>query len=187
MKRFLMSLLVGVCGWTMQTRAAERLVINHHESRIEIEVSATIGSFVGHLADYDAQIDFDPMSGVVKSAELTFQFADVKTGEDKRDRHMHDWQETEKFPDARFEMTTLTPQAEGGFLAEGSLLWHGKTQPLSFPVHILTEGRALAIDGTAVINTEQFGLPIIRKFLALKVNPAVSIHFHLQGDVAADQ
>jgi polyisoprenoid-binding protein YceI len=187
MERLLLGLSLAASGLVGPAQAAERVVIDQKESRIEIEVKATIGSFVGHLAAYDAQIDFDQTTGTVNAVKLAFKFADVTTGEKKRDGHMHDWQETETFPEGRFAMTQLTPQAEGGYLARGLLTLHGKTQELAFPVNILTEGRTVAIDGKAVINTEQFGLPIIRKFLALKVDPEVAIQFHLQGTAPATE
>ena len=44
------------------------------------------------------------------------------------------------------------------------------------------EGGLFAIDGDAVIDTRDFGLPIIKKFLVLKVDPEVRVRFHLQGD-----
>ena len=181
MKRLLMCLGLVGSGLIGPSLAAENVVINHSESRIEIDVSATMGSFVGHLANYDAQIDFNESTGTVNSASLAFKFSDVKTGEAKRDQHMNDWQGTEKYPNGRFEMSKLTPRAEGGYTAQGRLQLHGQVQELSFPVNILTQGHSLAIDGDAVINTEQFGLPIVRKFLALRVSPEVTIHFHLQG------
>ncbi len=166
--------------------AAERsLVVDHEQSRIEVDVKATMGSFVGHLADYNATIQVEDATSKVKSATVAFAFTDVKTGEDKRDHHMHDWQETEKYPDCRFELTQLTAETGGSYLAVGKFTFHGVTRTLTFPVQIATEGPTMAIDGEAAINTEEYGLSIIRKFLALKVNPLVTVRFHLQGKLPA--
>ncbi|WP_221031390.1 YceI family protein [Actomonas aquatica] len=185
MKRtFLVALSLWLVGVASVSAATKSLSVDHKQSRIEVDVKATMGSFVGHLADYDATIAVDESGSAVKSAVIAFKFADVKTGEDKRDHHMHDWQETEKYPDARFELVKLAPAEGGAFDATGKLTLHGQTQELSFPVQITTEGDTLVIDGEAVVNTERFGLPIIRKFLALKVNPDVTVRFHLQGKLA---
>lgn len=177
--------LVLLVGSVNQAAAAERLLtIDPVQSRIEFGVKATMGSFVGVLSAYEAQITIDE-AVAVKSAALTFKFSELTTGEEKRDRHMHEWQDSSAHPDCRFELTRLTSQADGSHLAEGNFTLHGLTRPLSFPVRITTEGQRLILDGEAVVNTVDFGLPIIRKFLALKVNPEVVVRFHLQGAVPA--
>jgi len=126
-------------------------------------------------------VEVDGATPQVTSAELAFRFSDVKTGEDKRDKNMHDWQETEKFPDGHFKLSELAADPEGGYVATGSFTFHGVTQPLQFPVQVMTEGEVMIIDGEVVIDTQKFGLPIIRLFFALKVNPEVTVLFHLQG------
>lgn len=159
---------------------AELLVVDRDLSRIDIDVQATIGSFTGNLADYDAEIRYHPDSSEVRSAQIRFRFADVTTGEEKRDHHMHVWQETETFPHGRFVLGQLKPpDANGQVMAVGELTLHGQTRKIEFPVSILMENRTVVIDGEAVIDTQNYGLPIIRKFLALKVNPLVTIRFHL--------
>ncbi len=186
MKRILFLGLALVTGGATITAAGERvLVIDPAQSRIEVDVKATMGSFVGSLADYDARIRVDGSPAAVKSATFGFKFVDVKTGEAKRDRHMHDWQQTETFPDCRFELSKLTAQPDGSQLAVGKLTLHGQTHTLTFPAQIATEGATLVIDGEAAIDTQEYGLPIIRKFVALKVNPLVTVRFHLQGKVPA--
>ena len=159
-------------------------MIDREQSHIEIEVNATAGSFVGHLADYQAEIFLEPETTMVQRAEVSFQFLDVKTGEDKRDRHMHDWQETDKFPDGRFELGEIEEQADGSFKAKGKLSLHGVWQEITFPVTILTAGSVVSIDGEAALNVTDFGLPVIRKFLILTVDPVVTVRFHLQGSSA---
>ena len=169
-------LVVGWCG----AAATTSLMVDRELSKVEIDVRATMGSFVGHLDDYTAILRYDRDSEQVDSAEIKFNFAAVKTGEEKRDRHMHEWQETETYPDGHFVLWQLAPGADGGgATATGELTFHGHTQKLEFPVTILTEDQTVVIDGETVIDTQQFGLPIIRMFLALKVNPLVTIRFHL--------
>lgn len=170
-------LAAAVCGLS----AATPLIVDAPDSKFEIDVKATMGSFVGYLADYAADIQVETATGEVESAVLAFDFREVKTGEEKRDHHMHVWQETDKFSHCCWEMTHLEPQPDGSHLAAGKLTLHGVTRPLTFPVEISREGGLMVIDGEVELNTEAFGLPIIRKFLALKVNPIVEIRFHLQG------
>lgn len=163
------------------------LAVDRSQSRIEVSVKATVGSFVGHLADYDLSLEVDPVEKRVNSAQLSFKFSDVKTGEEKRDKHMHKWQETEKFPDVSFSLRGLEPTADGRFEASGQLAFHGQTQAIQFPVSVLQEGEEYLIEGEAVVDTRLFGLPIIRMFLALKVNPLVTVRLSVRGTVEAPQ
>jgi polyisoprenoid-binding protein YceI len=161
--------------------AAERpLSFDPVLSTVEVGVKATVDSFTGRLAHYRLAGAVDE-AGRFTRAELDFHFADVVTGKPKRDRAMHDWQQTEKFPDAHFALTALTVEAAGGWRAEGQFTLHGATQRLAFPVTITRDGSAYAIDGEAAIDTRAFGLPIIRLMGVLKVDPLVRVKFHLQG------
>lgn len=159
--------------------AAETLTINAEQSRVEIEVKATVDSFTGKLKHYQA--DVEVADGHVVSAVVRFRFADVHTGKDGRDEAMHDWQETGKYPDGVFTLASLEPAAEGRMKAHGTLQFHGVTRELVFPVSVITDRNLYAIDGVATLDTREFGLPVIRKFGLLKVDPLVKVRFHLQG------
>ena len=182
---FVLVLAMVGSGLACATAAEKQIVVTPEHSRIEIDVKATMGSFVGSLSDYDAAIIVDDATSEVKSAVLEFKFNAVQTGEEKRDGHMHAWQETEKYPDGRFELLRLEPSSDATHTAIGRLTLHGQTNEIRFPVTILNEGNMIVIDGEAQLDTQTFGLPIIRKFLALKVNPLVTVRFHLQGKVPA--
>ncbi len=178
-----LGLLVGLVSSALA--AEQQLTVDPAQSRIEADVKATMGSFVGNLANYDAKIVVDDATHAVKSAKIAFKFTDFKSGEAKRDRHMHDWQDTEKYPDCRFELLELTGKTGASYMAVGRFTFHGQTQTLTFPVQISNEGTTMVIDGETAIDTQLYGLPIIRKFLALKVDPVVTVRFHLQGKLPA--
>jgi polyisoprenoid-binding protein YceI len=166
--------------------AAERpLVIDAAQSRMEVVVKATVDSFNGKLAKYDAAVGVGD-DGRVASARLAFRFLDVLTGKDGRDKAMHKWQDTEKFSDGQFVLTSLeaAPAPGTGLIAIGRLTFHGVVRDLRFPVTVGREGDKYAIDGDATIDTREFGLPIIRMMGLLKVDPMVHVKFHLQGQVA---
>lgn len=150
------------------------------QSRIDVIVKATVDSFTGRLSRFDPEITFDD-TGRVSSARLRFRFLDLLTGKEKRDRAMHEWQHTDQFPDGEFKLDSLAPASGGSWLAQGRLTLHGTTQPLSFPVTIVSQGEVCALDGEAVVDTREFGLPVIRLLGLLKVDPLVHVRFHLQG------
>lgn len=159
---------------------AARLACDPAQSRLEIMVKATVDSFTGRLAHFEPTVTFGP-DGHVAAARISFHFTDVLTGKERRDKAMHEWQQTDRFPDGEFVLDALAPEAGGGWLARGRLTLHGQTHPLSFPVTIVTQGPVCAIDGEAVIDTRDFDLPIIRLMGLLKVDPLVRVRFHLQG------
>ncbi len=166
--------------------AAERhLTVDHALSRVDVAVKVTVDSFVARLVAYDADIRLDSAAPRVTSAVFRFKFADVHTGKDDRDAQMNQWQQTSKFPDATFTLTSLQPSVDSRYTAIGRLQLHGVEREVRFPVSITSDAKVLAIDGEAKIDTREFGLPVIRKFVLLKVDPTVTVRFHLQGAIAA--
>lgn len=178
--RSLSCLLAAVAlGAALPGRAA-RLECDPVQSRIEIIVKATVDSFTGRLEAFAPEVTLGS-DGRVTAARVAFRFTDLHTGKDKRDRAMHEWQHTGEFPDGEFVLENLAPAAGGQWLARGRLRLHGRTQLLEFPVTILTQDNICAIDGEAVVDTREFGLPVIRMLGLLKVDPLVHVRFHLQG------
>lgn len=179
MKRFLW-IVAGLLP-VLATAAPVPLVVDKDQSRVEIVVAATVDSFTGKLSAYAADIAVD--DGRVSSAKIGFRFADVRTGKEARDEAMHEWQETAKYPEGLFELAMLEPAADGRLMARGKLTLHGVTREIAFPVSVTTDHTLYAIDGEAALDTRDFGLPVIRKFMVLKVDPLVKVRFHLQGSV----
>ncbi len=173
-------LLAALLGGAALSGHAAQLACDPVQSRVEIIVKATVDSFTGRLAKFEPAVTFGP-DGRVTAARIRFQFSDVQTGKDKRDKAMHEWQQTDRFPDGEFELVSLTPQSDAAWRAQGRLTIHGQTQALDFPVTIVTQGDVCAIDGEAVVDTRGFNLPVIRMMGLLKVDPLVHVRFHLQG------
>lgn len=180
--RFLLLLAVAL-GASGLTAADHVVQFDPAQSTVDVTVKATVDSFTGKLAAYDLTGAADD-SGRIVSARLAFHFRDVLTGKPKRDTAMHEWQHTDQFPDARFELTALATASDGSSHASGKLTFHGVTRELSFPVTVAHAGATYAIDGEAPIDTREFGLPIIRMMGLLKVDPIVRVRFHFQGKLA---
>ncbi len=160
------------------------VIVDPAQSRVEISVKSTIDSFVAQLREFDAAITVQAQTGQVEAAVFRFDFASIKTGKTDRDRDMNEWQQTARFPEVVFTLAALEPAAGGKSLARGQLRFHGVERAVSFPVSIGREKTDFTVDGDVVIDTRDYGLPVIKKFLVLKVDPVVSVHFHLQGKVA---
>lgn len=162
---------------------AERpLPLDLAQSRVEVAVHATVDSFIARLQRFSPLIQVDD-TGRIVSARFTFAFRDLLTGKPKRDAAMHEWQHTDTFPDGTFVLASFDPAASGNntFTARGHLTLHGVTRELSFPVTLMRDGDLYVIDGEAPLDTRDFGLPVIRMFAVLKVDPLIRVRFHLQG------
>jgi polyisoprenoid-binding protein YceI len=157
-------------------------VLNRAESHVEIAVKATFNSFVARLETYDVAITLDPESGRVESTAFHADLSAVKTGRADRDHNMSEWLQTKEFPQVVFELGAVDRGPNGALTARGRVQLHGQQHDVSFPVTVTVNGGLSTIDGTATLDTRDFGLPIIR-FLVLTVNPVVHVHFHLQGSL----
>ena len=163
-------------------RAADRLLqLDFARSRIEFDVKATVDSFTGHVDAYEASLLAAPDARTITKASFRFYCADLKTGKAKRDREMLEWLHAEKYPDGVFELTSLDPVAGNRLTARGKLTLLGVTKPLEFPVTVAIDKDVYAVDGEAVVDHREFGLPMFRKFGFFKVDPLVKVRFHLQG------
>lgn len=182
--RSLLPVAAGLLLAALPLAAAEKpLRIDSSESRIDVVVKATVDSFTGHLSAYDPVITVAD-DGRITAARLGFHFMDLLTGKPKRDRAMHEWQHTPEFPGGEFVLTALTPEPDGRTRATGRLTLHGVTCELNFPVSLTKQDSVYAIDGDAAVDVREFGLPVIKMFGLLKVDPVVHVKFHLQGRVS---
>lgn len=181
-------LLAAILAAAPAINAAElQLAVDTTQSRVEVVVKATVDSFVANLDAYEATIVIDPEHGQITHARFAFHFSDVKTGKADRDAEMHEWQGTSKHPDGVFVLSSITRGTDGTQIAAGVLTFHDQAKNLSFPVSVTREGTHYAIDGEAMFDTREFSLPIIRKFMVLKVDPEVLVRFHLQGAATAEK
>jgi len=161
------------------------LAIDKAHSQIEAAVKSTTDNFPAKLTAYDAIVALDPAGKHVERVQFKFHFADLNTGNEKRDVEMRHWEETDKFPDCEYVLVELLPVAGGSFNARGKFTLHGVTKEIIFPVNIgFKDPATCTIDGELPVDTRDYGLPVIRKFAVLKVNPVLQVKFHLEGHVA---
>lgn len=164
-------------------RAADLLPlsVDPAQSRIDVAVHATVDSFVGTLSHYKAAIAINPADGRIGSASLSFAFSDLKTGKSDRDAKMLSWEQGARYPDASFVLGSLSQTSGDEYRAIGTFTMHGVSRQITFPVSVTTDHKTYAVDGTVRLDTREYGLPIIRVALFLKVDPVVVVHFHLQA------
>jgi polyisoprenoid-binding protein YceI len=177
--------LAGLLAAPRLAAGEERaLQLDAQRSTIEVQVHATFDSFAGKLTKFAADIALDPQEQRTKRAKISFSFADLQTGRERRNRDMLAWTENDRFPTVEFAMASIEPTPDGPLLVHGDLKLHGITHATTFPVSYLVDGTLHAFDGEVVIDYRDYGLPVIRKFYILTVDPTLRIRFHLQGRLA---
>lgn len=176
-------LVAAILALPLSAKAnAAPFVVDRAKSHVEVAVASTFTSFVARLEDFDVAITLDPDSGRVESTAFHAALAAVKTGRADRDHNMLVWLQTNQFPQVTFELGAVDRGPTGLLTARGRFQLHGQQHDLSFPVTLTVSRGLTTIDGTATLDTRDFGLPIIR-FMVLKVDPVVHVHFHLQGSL----
>lgn len=158
------------------------LVVDRAASHVDVAVTSTVTSFVARLEKFDAALTLDPESGRVESAAFHADLAAVKTGRADRDHNMVVWLQTNQFPQVDFALIAVDRDPSGTLTAHGQFQLHGQQRELRFPITVTLSHGLTTIDGTAALDTRDFGLPIIR-FWLLTVDPVVHVHFHLQGSL----
>ncbi len=159
------------------------LVLDYTESHLDIAVKSTVTSFIARLEKFDVAITVDPDRGRVESTAFHADLAAVKTGRTDRDHNMVVWLQANQFPQVDFELKAMDRGPDGGLTAFGRFQLHGQQHDLRFPLTVTVSKGLTIIDGTATLDTRDFGLPIIR-FWLLTVDPVVHVHFHLQGSLS---
>lgn len=155
------------------------LHIEKEKSKVEVEVNVTAHSFIATLENYEIKIQTDTESVKIKSTDFSFDFNELKTGKNARDKAMLKWEEYNKYPNSSFILNKLHEQGEK-VIAEGMLTLHGIEKEIRFPIKVKTEGTKWSISGSTVIDHLDWDLPIIKKFV-LKVDPNLSVKFHMEG------
>ena len=176
-------LAAAILALPLATRANDALfVMDRAESHVDIAVKSTLDSFVAHLEHFDVAITLDPENGRIESTAFHADLSAVKTGSVDRDHNMSVWLRTNEFPQVVFELSAVDRGPNGALTARGRIQLHGHQHDVRFPVTAKVSRRLTTIDGTAILDTRDFGLPIIR-FWVLTVDPVVHVHFHLQGSL----
>jgi polyisoprenoid-binding protein YceI len=176
-------LAAGIAAAAASTRAGQ-LEIDLQQSKVEVAVSTTFDSFVGHLEKYQAAVECSPAAALPSKTEVSFDFADLKTGDKDRDAAMLKWLEYSSNQTASFHLTGWDKTGATN-IALGDLKIHGVTVAVKMPVSVKQLDGVWDISGQTMVNYIDFKLPKIRKALVLTVNPKLKVKFHLLGKIAA--
>ena len=177
-------LLVALFLLPLALSAADRsLKIDKARSYVDLDVKATVGSFTGRLENFETNFSVDA-AGKIKTAVLSFQFAELKTGNPDRDTKMLEWLGGGA-PAGKFEVGILALAPDGQGEVTGKLTFHGQSQRVEFPVNVTQTDGTYTVTGEAAVDYRQWDLKTIKLAHLLKVNPLVNVRFKFTGVLPA--
>ena len=175
-------LTAGLMAASLGAASAEKLEVDKGRSRIQVDAKATGHEFTGNLTDYTMGVSGDPATNEPSAFSLRWDFNDLKTGDEKRDKEMIKWLGGGK-PAGSFTFTKAWKDEKGNTKAEGELTIHGVSKTVSFPYTVKREGDWITIDGKAYMDYQNFSLPVIRAMAVMTVDPKLAVRFHVVGQL----
>jgi len=160
--------------------AAQKLRVDPAASKVEFVARATMHSVEGRISAWQLELTMPDGAALPDSAVFTGDGLSLTTDHEKRDVEMHHWMEHDRLPTITFRLSGFSGTAPAR-VAVGTLVIHGVSLPVSFPVTITRDDARLTIAGEAVLDTTKFGLPVFRKFGLLSVDPEVKVKFSVTG------
>ena len=172
----IMSVLSGVVA-----RAAT-VEVDSTRSRIQVDAKATGHAFSGELKKYTIKMAGDPTTAKPTDLDLSWDFNDLKTADDKRDAEMIKWLGGGN-PKGSFSFSKSWEETTAGGKAMGTLTINKVPKSVSFPYTVKRDGDWVTIDGKVSLDYQNFSLPIIRSMAVMTVDPKLVIRFHIVGRV----
>ncbi len=179
MKTILLSITAGILSSLTLSQAAT-LEVDPGRSRIQVDAKATAHSFTGDLKKYTVKAEGDATTAKPTKLILSWDFNDLKTGDEKRDVEMIKWLGGGK-PKGSFTFEKSWDEKPQGGSAQGSLTINGVSKTYGFNYTVKQEGGWVTIDGSVPMDYQNFKLPLIRSMAVMTVDPKLSIRFHLVG------
>lgn len=119
----------------------------------------------GRFNKFSGHFTYDPDNPQANAITVSIDPASVDTNHAERDKHLRgsDFLDVTKYPEATFESTTYTGDADSGTI-EGMLTLHGVTKPISIRLEKLGEGNdpwggyRAGFIGTTTLTRRDFGI-----------------------------
>lgn len=141
---------LGPDAWVVEQSASKIAFAGKHEER----------AFTGEFQRWSAQITFNPAKLDSAKAVVTIDLASAKTSSTYYDGTLPeaDWFDIAKTPQATF--TSKSFRALGGdkYEADGDLILHGITKPLTLPFTLKIDGAKATMDGKLTVKRLDYNL-----------------------------
>lgn len=101
-----------------------------------------LSTYVGRFNEFDATLEFDPndMASASLSTIIDMRSLDINDESLEEDLLGRSWLNVEKYPQATFNSTQVTPLSDSEFKFTGMLNWRGHSKPIT--INAIFEGGA---------------------------------------------
>jgi polyisoprenoid-binding protein YceI len=162
-----------------------QLQLDPGKSVANISLTGNFHTVEGSFALKHGAIRYDPSTGQA-SGEIVFDAASGKTGNDGRDKKMHnDVLESARFPEISFRPDhtegALANSGDSTLQVHGTFAIHGTDHEITIPVEIHLQGNTWTANAAFQVPYTKWGMknPSV---LFLRVNSFVDVHFHAAGN-----
>jgi len=109
---------------------------------------------------FRGSVDFDPAKTDQAKAHIEIDTASFDLGDEDYNSEVRKpaWFDTAHFPKATFDLSAVKPLGGAQYQASGTLSLKGKTQTLSIPVTLKSEGETSAFDGAVTFSRAYFNI-----------------------------
>lgn len=169
-------------------------------SRIQFVSDAPLERITGTSSTVAGELTIDPTDLSSVSGHVTVSVASLVTGNDLRDEHLHSdsWLDAASFPEARFEITSvtgataLTPGEVTRVTLHGHFSIHGHTHDISATAQVrwMTASDELRADGVTgdliraqaqfTVSLPDFGVSV-NPLVRLKVSDTITVNVTLRA------
>jgi polyisoprenoid-binding protein YceI len=158
------------------------------QTAASIRLSATLHTVHGSFHSKQCELQFDPASGAI-SGEVVFDATSGKTGNDGRDRKMHqDVLESARYPEIVFRPDRLDGKVTAGVASNltvhGMFRIHGAEHELSIPVEAKLSGDHWTAHAQFKVPYVSWGMKNPSRAF-IHVSETVAVEFHGEGKVTS--
>ena len=130
-------------------------------SKIEFTGAKVTGSHDGGFSGFTGSVVLN--DDEVLGTKFVIDMTTTSSDNDKLTKHLlsKDFFHAEKYPEATFVSSALTPTTETGAVTHdvrGVLELHGKSRPLSFPATVIVGAMATTVEASFDINRQNWGV-----------------------------
>jgi polyisoprenoid-binding protein YceI len=176
-------LLAGVCAASLvaAVSASAQAQVDTTKSTVTATSKQMNVPVEGKFKKFTAQLDFDPAKPTAGSANLSIDTGSYDLGDDSYNKQAtdKDWFDTAHFPTATFVSTAIAPAGGTKFNVSGKLTIKGKSQNVTVPVSVTSQGATQTFDGSLPIKRTQFDVGSGEWKDTSVVADEVVIKFHL--------
>jgi polyisoprenoid-binding protein YceI len=130
----------------------------------------------GRYSDYDGELHIDDAGNA--SGVLRVEAETISTGIKKRDSHLRatDFFAVERYPHMTFELTALTPNADGAVTLTGTLHIRDRELPVNTPASVAAVGSdGLRIDADFQVDHHAAGFEVKRLPRTVRIQAALTL------------